>query len=281
MLRDKSFSLEVGQRHVHGVYRASETTGRRPTVIICHGFKGFMDWGFFPYLAELLAERGFCTVRFNFSGSGMSPGDEIVTDPEAFRTATFSKDLRELRAVLEAVGRTIAPNRADPERVAILGHSRGGGTALLAAADSESLRALVTWAAVATFDRMPAADRDRWRTAGEIPVVNARTGQELAIGSEVLDDLDDNAATLDLETAASRRSAPWLIVHGDEDETVPIAEARRLHQAASEPAKLQSIRGASHTFGVGHPFRRPTPELIEAMNETLRWLRRYVSADSS
>ena len=44
-----------------------------PTVIICHGFKGFMEWGFFPPLAELLVERGFTVIRFNYSGSGMQP----------------------------------------------------------------------------------------------------------------------------------------------------------------------------------------------------------------
>ena len=88
-------ALDAG-RSLSGILDLPSLPGPRPTVLICHGFKGFMEWGFFPYLAALLAERGFVAVRFNFSGSGMQAGDELVTDTEAFGTATHSKDLAEL-----------------------------------------------------------------------------------------------------------------------------------------------------------------------------------------
>ena len=71
--------------------------GPRPAVVICHGFKGFMQWGFFPHLGTLLAERGFVAVRFNLSGSGMRPGADRVDDPEAFRADTHSLEVEELR----------------------------------------------------------------------------------------------------------------------------------------------------------------------------------------
>ena len=205
----------------------------------------------------------------------MKPGDELVTDIEAFRTATFSKDLAELRSIVSSVGRDIAPGVADPDKLAVLGHSRGGGTALLTAA-ALPLTALVTWSAVSTFDRLGPKERVQWRAAGSIPVVNARTGQELPLGTEVLDDLEANRSLLDLRAAASARKAPWLIVHGEEDETVPVAEAEALAAAAGPRASLLRIPGASHTFGASHPFSGPTPQLIEAMNATQSWLRRYL-----
>ncbi len=73
------FRHRVGSHNLHGVAHLPDESGAKPAVVICHGFKGFMDWGFFPYLAELLADRGFVAIRFNLSGSGMKPGDELVS----------------------------------------------------------------------------------------------------------------------------------------------------------------------------------------------------------
>ena len=144
MSRQQDFVIEsepvlgTKSRKIHGVAQWPDKPACGPdcwpTVIICHGFKGFMEWGFFPPLAELLVERGFTVIRFNYSGSGMRPGDELVTDLEAFRSNTFSLELIETLRVLQAAGTEIAPDRVDPERIALLGHSRGGGASLLAAA---------------------------------------------------------------------------------------------------------------------------------------------------
>ncbi len=251
----------------------------RPTAVICHGFKGFMEWGFFPPLAELLAERGFTVIRFNYSGSGMMPGDELVTDPDAFRSNTFSQELEETLQVLRAAGHEIAPGQVDRERIALIGHSRGGGASLLAAAHPEwrdQLRALVTWAGVGTFERFDETAKDPWRHNGAIPISNARTGQELELGIELLTDLEQNSAALDLKPAAAERQAPWLIVHGSGDATVPVTEAQQLDRAARAPRELLVVEGADHTFGARHPFAGPTPDLIAAMNATQSWLRRHL-----
>ena len=281
MSDSRSFEHPVGDRTIAGRIDFPLQPGRRPTVLCCHGFKGFQEWGFYPPLVELLTARGFVVVRFNFSGSGMRPGDELVTDEAAFRSATFSRDRREAIELLAALGHSLAPDRVDPERLGLLGHSRGGGAALLAAAAADQrgigLRALVTWAAVSTFDRLGGDEKAHWRRHGEIPVVNARTGQELAIGSEVLKDLEDNRETLDIHAAGGRRAAPWLIVHGANDETVEVAEARSLAAAATGEHELLVIEGAGHTFGATHPFAAPTPHLIEVFNATQTWFRRYLA----
>ncbi|HYH45446.1 MAG TPA: prolyl oligopeptidase family serine peptidase, partial [Thermoanaerobaculia bacterium] len=137
---------------LHGLIDLPDEPGERPAVVVCHGFKGFLDWGFFPYLAALLADRGFVVIRFNLSGAGMLPGDDLVTEPDAFRANTHGRELADLLAVMAATGETLAPGRVDRTRLGLFGHSRGGGNAVLAAA-REPIRALVTWASVATFDR--------------------------------------------------------------------------------------------------------------------------------
>jgi dienelactone hydrolase len=170
---------------LHGLVDLPETPGQRPAVVICHGFKGFMDWGFFPALAALLAERGFVAVRFNLNGAGMKPGDDLVSDPRAFRDNTYSAELADLLRVLEATGVEIAPERIDRGRLGLFGHSRGGAAAVLAAAAEpwrERIRALVTWAAISRVDRYTPEEKRIWRQAGELPVVNSRTGQRSASG---------------------------------------------------------------------------------------------------
>lgn len=265
---------------LHGLVDLPELPGPRPTVVICHGFKGFMEWGFFPHLATLLAERGFAAIRFNFSGAGMLPGDETVTAPEAFRADTYSRELAEVEAILGATGDRIAAGRIDGGRLGLFGHSRGGGVAVLAAAREpwrQRLRALVTWASIAEADRFTPEQRAAWRRDGELPVINARTGQRLAMGTALLDDLESNAGSLDIPAAAARGRAPWLIVHGAEDESVPAFEASTLAERAGCPrSELHLVQGANHTFGSRHPWVGPTPHLIEALNATQSWFRRYL-----
>ena len=261
------FQLE----NLHGLIDLPKEPGERPTVVICHGFKGFQEWGFFPYLAALLADRGFVVIRFNLSGAGMLPGDDLVTDPDAFTANTHGRELSDLLSVIEATGRTLAPGRVDRNRLGLFGHSRGGGNSILAAA-REPVRALVTWASVATFDRYTPEQKDDWRRDGRFPVVNARTGQQLALGLDLLEELERE--DLDVLAAARTIRVPWLIVHGEEDDSVPVLEADRVAEVSS--GELLRIPGANHTFGVRHPFAGPTPQLIQALNATQRWFLRHL-----
>jgi pimeloyl-ACP methyl ester carboxylesterase len=263
---------------LHGLVDLPDEPGERPAIVICHGFKGFMEWAFFPYLAELLADRGFVVIRFNVSGTGMVPGEDVVSDPEAFKANTHGREMAELLAVLEATGESIAPGRVDRGRLGLFGHSRGGGNAVLAAAREpwrDRVRALVTWASLASFDRYSPEQKVAWRRDGELPVVNARTGQKLALGVDLLEEL--NREDLDILAAARTLRAPWLIVHGEDDESVPVSEADRLEAASSGIHELLRIPGASHTFGSRHPFAGPTPQIIQAMNATQRWFHRHLA----
>jgi len=276
------FVLDGPSGPLHGLVDLPAKPGPRPAVVVCHGFKGFMEWGFFPYLAALLADRGFTVVRFNLWGSGLRPGEDRVSDTVAFRADTHGRELADLLAIMEATADGgIAQGRVDPARLGLFGHSRGGGNAILAAARPEwrgRVGALATWAAVATFDRYNPEQKAAWRQGGELPVVNARTGQELAMGVELLDELEADAGELDVLAAASRVAAPWLIVHGEADETVAVEDAHRLDQAAAPRHEMLLIPEAGHTLGARHPFAGPTPHLIQALNATQRWFRRHLAA---
>jgi fermentation-respiration switch protein FrsA (DUF1100 family) len=78
--------------------------------------------------------------------------------------------------------------------------------------------------------------------------------------------------------AAGRRRAPWLIVHGERDETVPVGEGEALAAAAVPPVELLRITGSDHTMNSRHPFAGPNPALIQALDATQAWLLRHLRA---
>jgi fermentation-respiration switch protein FrsA (DUF1100 family) len=119
-------------------------------------------------------------------------------------------------------------------------------------------------------------EKNAWRKQGSITIVNARTGQELSLDVAVLEDLEAHRPRLEPTIAANRRRAPWLIIHGEEDETVPVDESRRLAAGAASPCELLTVAGASHTFGAEHPFKGPTPQLIQALNATQVWFKKHL-----
>lgn len=257
--------------------RAGGRGSPRPAVLVVHGFKGFKDWGMFPPLADRLAQAGFSVVSPNLSGSGVDDAGEFAW-PERFGHNTFSAELADIGTVLDALTAGELGTLL-PTRIGLVGHSRGGGVSVLQAARDARIRALVTWAAIATVQRWPDdSERARWRAAGKLEVLNARTGQVLPLYTDTLDDVDRHGTgALDIPSAAGRVTVPWLILHGSGDASVPIAEAERLaHAAPAGTSRLVRIEGAGHTFGAVHPWRGSTPELEQVMKETVTWLSRHL-----
>ena len=258
---------------LRGEVRTAGSGEGQPAVVICHGFKGFKGWGFFPKLAERLARAGITAVSFNFSGSGVGPDGENFTERERFSRSTYSGDLEDLATVTDALlrGDLIAGLPA-LSTYGLFGHSRGGGTAILHAAGNGVVSALVTWAAIARVFRWDEEVVERWRAAGKQDVVNARTGEVLSLSTDMLDDIIARRDALDILGAATRVRADWLIIHGADDESVAVAEAQELCNAANpETAKLEIIEGGTHTLGAVHPWAGYVAALEEAMEATVGW----------
>jgi dienelactone hydrolase len=252
--------------------RAAGRAAPRPAVVVVHGFKGFKDWGMFPPLAERLARAGFTAVAYNASGSGVDDTGAFVW-PERFGRNTFSAELADLSAVVDALARGEL-DTAPATSLGLLGHSRGGGTAILQAARDPRVRALVTWAAISTVDRWTdPAELTHWREQGRLDVVNARTGEVLPLYTAVLEDVEGHRdRELNIAAAAAAVRVPWLLVHGGADTSVSPAEADRL-AAAAQPGVVRPIRveRAGHTFGAVHPWNGMTDDLETVFRETVAW----------
>jgi uncharacterized protein len=251
--------------------RAGGRESSRPAVLVLHGFKGFKDWGMFPPLGERLAQAGFTAVTPNLSGSGVDDAGEFSL-PDRFGHNTFSAELEDTGRIIDALMRGELGVPA-PSTLGLVGHSRGGGIAVLQTAVDPRVRALVTWSAISRVERWPADQRSAWRAAGRTDVKNARTGQVLPLYIDVLDDIEQNAESLDIEAAAGRIAVPWLIIHGTEDESVGFSEAESLKAANSrKKTRLLPIERGGHTFGATHPWRSTTPQLDTVFDATTQWL---------
>jgi pimeloyl-ACP methyl ester carboxylesterase len=266
-------------RHLRGDVRIPDGPPPRSAILVVHGFKGFKDWGFFPYVANRLAASGHAVVSFNFSGSGIgsNPGD--FTELEAFARNTLSRELEELARVTELTcSGEILPR--PPRSLGLLGHSRGGGDAILHAASEPRVGALVTWSALSSFDRWTEETRREWRESGRIYVINSRTGQHMPLDVTLLEDFEANRERLDLEKAAASVTAPWLIVHGRDDLTVDVGAAATFGRLAPG-SRILIVAGAGHTYESRHPFEGTTRQLTEALDATVGHFARHLGQDTS
>ena len=255
------------------VYPAESPLG---SVIICHGFKGFAHWAFFPYLARTLAENGLTAVTFDFSGSGIGPDRETFTQPDAFARNTFSKEQDDIENVVDYARR----KKIIDGKFGLFGHSRGGGMAIIyAAAQEAEVKSLVTWSSIGRTTWWTPEEAAIWRQRGYAEVTNSRTGQVMRLGTDLLDDVDLNGNTkLNIAAAAAKIKMPWLIIHGTGDETVRSQEAERLHELSPRVSTLRLIEGANHGFDAKHPLSEVPPVLEKVVLETVKFFVRNATS---
>lgn len=258
-------------------------TGQPKTVVVfVHGFKGFKDWGHFNVLADWFAEQGFVFVKLNLSHNGLVVGGTgDLEDLDAFGQNNFSLELDDIGALLDTLqqGQSGIPAaEMDLARVALIGHSRGGGLVLLKAAEDTRVRAVVTWAAISNVNPgWPEHLMQQWQQHGVFHVENSRTGQQLPMHYQIVEDYHQNRLRLDIRHNVRRklRGRPVLVLHGDQDETVPLDRALQLKEWYPA-AELQVLPGVTHNFGGAHPWLKAElpAEALQAAEVTAAFLRR-------
>ena len=229
-----------------------------PIVIFAHGYKGFKDFGAWSHIADQFASQGKVFVRFNFSHNGVS-SDNLLEfgDLTAFGENNYSKEIFDFNTVIDFIYELAKKEENwDQENISIIGHSRGGGMAILTACKNNLVKKLITWASInSTYRGMPSGTAlDEWKKEGVRYVLNGRTKQNMPHFIQFYNDLESNKGSLNIEKCAKRLSIPWLIIHGDSDEAVPLSEAIQLNEWNNE-AILNTIENGSHTFGISHPWQ--------------------------
>lgn len=227
---------------MNGTFRSGSLTlqrylavpsGQNPTlpgVILCHGFPiGPLDARqagvTFPQLMDRVAnDLGWAAMTFTFRGCGSSEGD--------FSMQGWVDDLR--AAIDHLIG------EVQPQGVWLVGTNTGAALALCVAADDPRVRGCALLGSRADFDDWAGQPRRFLEHAREIGAIRTpgfpRNFDEWTRELRRFRPVD-----------AARRFAPrpLLVMHGEDDESVPVADSRILAQSHGG-AELRVISGAGH-----------------------------------
>lgn len=234
-------------------YRYDETISPQAVLIFCHGYKGFKDWGTWNLMADEFMRAGFAVIKFNFSHNGIGDGDlETFSDLEGFGRNTYSKELYDTAKVIEWTSQQ-AQFKDSP--LVLMGHSRGGGIALLEGGRNNKVAAVITLAAVCDLgDRFPLGkDFDDWKEKGVFYVKNGRTGQEMPHYFSFHEDFEKHQDLLNIHETLRRFSKPLLALHAMDDEAVHISAGMKLKKWNSN-TELHLYESGGHTFESFHPW---------------------------
>lgn len=252
-----------------------DTKALKPVIVFVHGFKGFKDWGHFNLMSEYLAKVGFAVIKFNFSHNGVTPKTPIdFTDLEAFGQNTISKELFDLEVVVNWIFKEASHKGFDFNKLNLIGFSRGGGSSILYAAKDKRVKKLVTWASISDFEsRFTTKQIEYWLKEGVLYIPNARTNQQMPLYRSLYDDFQLHKKEYFIKTAVENLNIPYLIIHGEADETVKVKEAKQLLEW-KKGGKLVLIKDAGHTFNGFHPWTEKTLpiEVMEKLDHTLDFL---------
>lgn len=251
------------------------SVSRLPLLIFCHGFKGFKDWGCFPYMLDKISNENIFVVSFNFSLNGVDNSKDNPVDFERldnFAINTFSEELNDLGCVIDFLESQKNNYKYDFNSLTLAGHSRGGGIAILKAAEDMRIKKLITLASVAEFNRYGEETKRMWKERGFIEVLNTRTKQKMRMNVSLLEDLEKNGERLNIKEGMSKIKIPVLIMHGNEDLAVDKSEATTLFNLSNkDSSQLIVLENTGHTFGAVHPFEGSTSHLENVIMKIIKF----------
>ncbi len=257
----------------------SDSAGRKlPVIIVCHGFKAFKDWGPFPAIGRYFAESGFVSIVFNFSHNGIGKNFRKFSEREKFSVNTFSLELEDVNSILDAISMDQIDCRfMDGSKIGIVGHSRGGGIAIIKAREDKRIKAVAGWSTVSYFDRYTEAQRKRWREKGYVGLPSINPDSLFRLRTDLLDDLEKNGERLNIKNAVHDLGKPLLLIHGTVDLPVPIDEVKSLYEISDKTmTELILLEGIGHMYGARHPYIKPAPAMSRVLELTTAWFHKHL-----
>lgn len=218
---------------VSGMMNVPTGGGPFPVAIMNHGYippnRYWSGAGSYT-AADYLARRGYLTISPDYRGYGA--GED---GPNPFRKG-FVFDVLNLVELVDTIP------EADPERIAMWGHSMGGGIAKEVMVISDKVDAIALYGAMSD----DAAENWAWIRRMWNAESQNRLAEQYGSPSETPEGYVAMSPRNYLEDAA-----PVIIHHGTADTQVPVEWSRRLAaelEALGKPVELYIYEGQPHSF---------------------------------
>ncbi|OGO03941.1 MAG: hypothetical protein A2Y60_04095, partial [Chloroflexi bacterium RBG_13_54_9] len=174
-------------------------------------------------------DAGFAYLRFSYRGCGEgedSSGGE-------FEDSTLTGRIQDYKVAIDFVVGT----EVDVHRLGAMGSSLGGMVVL--AAQDPRVKAMVTLATPCKL-LIP--------TEEQLALYEKEEFFELPSGRRLRSGFLRDVRLYDICKATANIDCPILIIHGSNDDTVPVQDAHYLYESAKEPKRLVVIPGGTHSF---------------------------------
>jgi len=224
-----------------------------PAVLYPHGGPNARDYLGYDPIVQFLASRGYAVLQMNFRGS--------TGYGKAFRQMGYREWGQAMQDDITDGGRALVDlGVADRNRLCIVGGSYGGYAALIGAAKTPDLYlCAASINGVADFGRFVRQASRRYGDAAVLSVGDPDTAGEI---------LDANSPL----ALAERITVPVLLIHGGEDDIVPVVHSRRMARALKRLDK-------DHTYveidSLGHQIRT-RDEMIAVLEALDRFLQTHL-----
>jgi len=208
-----------------------------PLVVMPHGGPSARDYVGFDYWAQAFAARGYAVFQPNFRGSDGYG--------KSYHDAGYGQWGRKMQSdISDGVAELVREGVADPKRECIVGWSYGGYAAQVGVTVQKGLyRCAVSMAGIADLGRMLRYVRDNFGAESSVTRDYTRF---IGVTSDWTDAQANDISPIKLAGGAD---APLLLIHGDQDTTVPIDQSQAMFaalKAAGKPVEFVTLPGADH-----------------------------------
>lgn len=248
---DRRFRVDGLELAAHLARPVDNTDRARPGVVIAHGFPAEAGGGInsvasFPQLADRIAtEHGWAALTYASRGVGDSEGD-----------FSLSGWLRDLNGAIRHLRESV-----EVDAVYLMGFGTGGALAIEAGAANPQVRGVAAVGAPADFEDWARNPRKLLVLAGEMKIIRDDAFPRS------FDTWAEGLRSVRAADAASRLAPRELLVlHGSDDESVPVFDARAVADGHGS-ADLRIVQGGGHHL-------RHDPRAIAIL---LGWLERQRS----
>ncbi|HEX9757884.1 MAG TPA: alpha/beta fold hydrolase [Nitrospiria bacterium] len=227
-----NFSKNSNQFLDYSFTSPSGKSGTETLIIYIHGFASHQRGEKVLFLQERFNEIGTAFLAFDHRGHGNSSG--------TMKGLTVTKNLEDLGQIIQFQGENF-------KNLVLIGSSMGGQTAAWYAANHPNqIDANLLIAPAFRFlenrkRELGPQGLKSLEEKGEITIKNDWV--EVTIGKELVED----AQNYPVETLLQKYQTPTLMIHGLNDESVPISDSFSFIQASkARPSELLMIAGGDH-----------------------------------